>query len=73
MTEGRSTGEKKEVLFDIKTMTDICRLENEYCLVQDRGEVFAKKLGCPMAGFLSPRKTNATPAQSEWNMGGTFI
>ena len=31
VTEGRSTVENKEVFFDIRTINEICRLDNEYC------------------------------------------
>ena len=68
VTEGRSTGENKEVYFDFQTIRKVCSLDNKYCIIVDRGEAVEKKLGCPMGGFLSPRKANATLAQSEWDI-----
>ena len=68
VTEGRSEGDNKEVYIDLQMIRSIGRLDNKYCQLIDRGEVFSKKLGCPMGGFLSPRKANTTLAQSEWDI-----
>ena len=70
VTEGRSLGENNEVYFDLQTIRNICRLDNKYCLIIDRGEVIEKKLGCPIGGFLSPRKANTILVQREWDIFG---
>ena len=53
------------VKFTLQELQDICSYDNSQSLVMLKGLVAQQVAGCPMGGFLSPAKANATCSQQE--------
>ena len=52
--------EDHDVYVPFDKLLDICDYDNKHCWLQWRDEVFARLLGVPMGGLLSPHKANMT-------------
>ena len=57
--------EDYDVYVPFEQLLDICDYDNKHCWMQWRDEVFARLLGVPMGGLLSPHKANMTLGQRE--------